>query len=129
MMNSPDVVIVGAGITGCATAFELSKSGLKVQVIEKYKPGAMASGWTLAGVRQSGRHSAEIPLAKYSVEKWPKLAEILGGNTGYTQNGNLRLARTNEEEKTIKELVRDPVHILSTTAGLKTRGRNKRTSK
>ena len=106
-MNSPDVVIVGAGITGCATAFELSKSGLKVQVIEKYKPGAMASGWTLAGVRQSGRHSAEIPLAKYSVEKWPKLAEILGGNTGYTQNGNLRLARTNEEEKTIKELVRD----------------------
>ena len=106
-MNSPDVVIVGAGITGCATAFELSKSGLKVQVIEKYKPGAMASGWTLAGVRQSGRHSAEIPLAKYSVEKWPKLAEILGGNTGYTQNGNLRLARTNEEEKIIKELVRD----------------------
>jgi sarcosine oxidase subunit beta len=106
-MNSPDVVIVGAGITGCATAFELSKSGLKVQVIEKYKPGAMASGWTLAGVRQSGRHSAEIPLAKYSVEKWPKLAEILGGNTGYTQNGNLRLARTNEEEKTIKKLVRD----------------------
>ena len=105
-MNSPDVVIVGAGITGCATAFELSKSGLKVQVIEKYKPGAMASGWTLAGVRQSGRHSAEIPLAKYSVEKWPNLAEILGGSTGYTQNGNLRLARTNEEEKIIKELVR-----------------------
>ena len=107
MMNSPDVVIVGAGITGCATAFELSKSGLKVQVIEKYKPGAMASGWTLAGVRQSGRHSAEIPLAKYSVEKWPNLAEILEGSTGYTQNGNLRLARTNEEEKIIKELVRD----------------------
>ena len=107
MMNSPDVVIVGAGITGCATAFELSKSGLKIQVIEKYKPGAMASGWTLAGVRQSGRHSAEIPLAKYSVEKWPNLAEILGGSTGYTQNGNLRLARTNEEVKIIKELVRD----------------------
>ena len=100
-MNSPDVVIVGAGITGCATAFELSKSGLKIQVIEKYKPGAMASGWTLAGVRQSGRHSAEIPLAKYSVEKWPNLAEILGGSTGYTQNGNLRLARTIEEEKII----------------------------
>ena len=107
MMNSPDVVIVGAGITGCATAFELSKSGLKIQVIERYKPGAMASGWTLAGVRQSGRHSAEIPLAKYSVEKWPNLAEILGGSTGYTQNGNLRLARTIEEEKIIKELVRD----------------------
>ena len=41
---SPDVVIVGAGITGCATAYELSKLGLKVQVFDKYFPAAMASG-------------------------------------------------------------------------------------
>ena len=106
-MNSPDVVIVGAGITGCSTAFELSKSDLKIEVVEKYYPGSMGSGWTLAGVRQSGRHPAEIPLAKYSVEKWPGLAEILGKGTGYTQQGNLRLARNEEEEKIIKNLVSD----------------------
>ena len=67
----------------------------------------MASGWTLAGVRQSGRHSTEIPLAKYSVQEWPNLVEILGGDTGYTQMGNLRLARNEEEVITIKNLVRD----------------------
>ena len=106
-MNSPDVIIVGAGITGCAAAFELSKSNLKIEVIEKYQPASMASGWTLAGVRQSGRHSTEIPLAKYSVQEWPNLVEILGGDTGYTQMGNLRLARNEEEVITIKNLVRD----------------------
>lgn len=106
-MGSPDVVIVGAGITGCSTAFELSKSNLKIEVIEKYQPGSMASGWTLAGVRQSGRHSAEIPLAKYSVLKWPDLTEMLGNKTGYTQQGNLRLARNEEEDKIIKNLVKE----------------------
>ena len=64
-MDIIDVVIVGAGIVGCSAAFELSKLGLKVEVIEKHKPGAMGSGWTLAGVRQSGRHESELPLAKY----------------------------------------------------------------
>ena len=106
-MGSPDIIIVGAGITGCSTAFELSKSNLKIEVIEKYQPGSMASGWTLAGVRQSGRHSAEIPLAKYSVLKWPNLTEILGSKTGYTQQGNLRLARNAEEDKIIKNLVKN----------------------
>ena len=91
---SPDVVIVGAGITGCVTAYELSKSGLRVQVIEKYYPASMGSGWTLAGVRQSGRHPAELPLAQYSVEKWLNLDEALDADTGYVQAGNLRLARS-----------------------------------
>ena len=102
---SPDVVIVGAGITGCATAYELSKSGLRVQVIEKYYPAAMGSGWTLAGVRQSGRHAAELPLAQYAVEKWRNLDEALGADTGYVQAGNLRLARSEEEVKKVKSLV------------------------
>ena len=102
---SPDVVIVGAGITGCATAYELSKSGLRVQVIEKYYPASMGSGWTLAGVRQSGRHAAELPLAQYAVEKWRNLDEALGADTGYVQAGNLRLARSEEEVKKVKSLV------------------------
>ena len=66
---SPDVVIVGAGITGCASAYALSELGLRVEVIEKYFPASMGSGWTLGGVRQSGRDPAELPLAQFSVKK------------------------------------------------------------
>ncbi len=106
-MDTLDVVIVGAGIIGCSTAFEISKLGLKVEVIEKHKPGAMGSGWTLAGVRQSGRHEAEVPLAKYSVKKWSILSDILDSKTYYKQEGNLRLARNTEENKKIKTLVKE----------------------
>jgi sarcosine oxidase subunit beta len=103
---SPDIVIVGAGITGCATAYELSKAGLKVEVIEKYTPAAMASGWTLGGVRQSGRLQPELPLAKYSVEQWSQLSHTLDYDTGYMQEGNLRLARNEAEVKAIETLVK-----------------------
>ena len=103
---SPDIVIVGAGITGCATAYELSAAGLKVEVIEKYVPAAMASGWTLGGVRQSGRLQPELPLAKYSVEQWSQLSHALDYDTGYVQEGNLRLARNEKEAKAMKALVK-----------------------
>ena len=103
---SPDIVIVGAGITGGSTAYELSKAGFKVEVFERYFPAAMASGWTLAGVRQSGRHQAELPLAKYSIDKWSSLSEELQYNIGYIQEGNLRLARDEGESSTIQLLVK-----------------------
>ena len=72
-----DVVVVGAGISGAASAYELATAGLKVVLIDRYGPAAMASGWTLAGVRQSGRHPAELPLAQRAVSIWDTLAEQL----------------------------------------------------
>ena len=102
---SPDVVIVGAGITGCASAYALSELGLQVEVIEKYFPASMGSGWTLGGVRQSGRDPAELPLAQFSVKKWLTLNEELEAETGYLQHGNLRLARTEKEKDSITALV------------------------
>ena len=101
----PDVIIVGAGITGCATAFYLAEAGAKVEVIDSFYPGAMASGWTLAGVRQSGRDPAEMELAKKAVKIWETLDLHLDTMTGYRQTGNLRLARTENEADVIRNLV------------------------
>ena len=98
-------MIVGAGITGCATALALAEAGVKVEVIERYRPAAMASGWTLAGVRQSGRDPAELPLARKAVEIWQTLDARLDAQTGYRQSGNLRLARTEREAEVIRNLV------------------------
>lgn len=106
-MSASDIVIVGAGINGCATAYHLAREGHRVVVVERYAPAAMASGWTLAGVRQSGRHPAELPLARAAVEIWPALAAELGAETGYTRDGNLRLARTEDEITVIRTLVDD----------------------
>ena len=65
----------------------------------------MASGWTLAGVRQSGRDPAELPLARAAVEIWQTLEARLGAPTGYVQGGNLRLARDEAEAEIIADLV------------------------
>ncbi|CAH1687168.1 Sarcosine oxidase subunit beta [Hyphomicrobiales bacterium] len=100
-----DVVVIGAGISGAASAYELAKAGLDVVLVDRFGPAAMASGWTLAGVRQSGRHPAELPLARAAVALWPTLASELDGATHYRRSGNLRLARTEAEAAVIRQLV------------------------
>jgi len=100
-----DVVVIGAGISGAACAYELATAGSGVVLIDQYGPAAMASGWTLAGVRQSGRHPAELPLARRAVSLWQDLAERLGAPTRYTRHGNLRLARTPDEMAAIAQMV------------------------
>lgn len=100
-----DVVVIGAGISGAATAYELAIAGAKVVLIDRYAPAAMASGWTLAGVRQSGRHPAEWPLAKAAVARWTDLDARLDGATHYRRGGNLRCARDEDEAVKIRALV------------------------
>ena len=106
-MSHPDVVIIGAGISGVSSALSLAEAGARVEVIERYYPAAMASGWTLAGVRQSGRDEKELDLARAAIKKWETLDERLGIKTGYVQSGNLRLARNFNEAHTISTLVKN----------------------
>jgi len=102
-----DVAIIGAGISGAATAYELAIAGLDVVLLDRYAPAAMASGWTLAGVRQSGRDPAELPLARAAVEIWGTLAERLDAPTHYRRQGNLRLALDDSEMTMLEAMVRD----------------------
>ena len=105
MSGSPDVVVIGAGITGAAAALAAAEAGARVTLLDRWFPAAMASGWTLAGVRQSGRDPAELPLARAAVALWATLHERLGAETGYVRGGNLRLARTEAEVAVIRALV------------------------
>lgn len=102
---SPDVIVIGGGISGAATAYELAKRGVSVTLLERGEIAAMASGWTLAGVRQSGRHVAELPLAVAAVRRWEGLADELGADVEYRQDGNLRLALTDEDVPVIHKVV------------------------
>ena len=100
-----DVLVIGGGITGLATALALAASGAATTLIEARRLGAMASTWTLGGVRQSGRDPAELPLAIAAVAHWATLHEELGGPTGYRRHGNLRLARSEAEAEAIRGMV------------------------
>ena len=98
-------VVVGGGVTGASAALALAEAGAAVAVIERWHPAAMASGWTLAGVRQSGRDPAELPLARAAAAIWITLDERLGAPTGYRRTGNLRLARNEGEARAIRAMV------------------------
>jgi len=101
----PDVIIIGGGISGTAAAYSLAKEGVAVALLEQHDLAAMASGWTLAGVRQSGRHPDELPLAIAAVEIWKDLGAELDAEIEYRQKGNLRLARDEAEIAIIRRLV------------------------
>lgn len=111
MDNASEVVVVGGGISGTAAAYELARAGVSVTLVEQADLASMASGWTLAGVRQSGRHPSELPLAQAAVRRWVTLGEELEADIEYRQEGNLRLARTPEEVPIIAGLVEEQRHL------------------
>ncbi len=96
MQTKADVIVIGAGIVGNATAYYLAKKGLKVTVLEASDYiGNGGSSRNGGGVRQSGRDPKELPLMVWGVQNiWPSLSEELGIDTEYTQGGNLRLGKT-----------------------------------
>jgi sarcosine oxidase subunit beta len=103
--ESTEVIVIGGGISGTAAAYELARAGAKVTLLEQGSLASMASGWTLAGVRQSGRHPAELPLATAAVARWEQLGDELGADVEYRREGNLRLARSLEEALVIQAIV------------------------
>lgn len=104
-MKHSDVLIVGGGVIGCATAYYLSKKGVKVTVIEKVQIGEGGSSRNGGGVRQSGRDPRELPIAMYGVnELWPSLSDELDMDIEYYKKGNLRLAKTEKHLDILKGL-------------------------
>ncbi len=86
----PDFVIIGGGVYGCATAYELAKQGADVCLLEANMIASGASGGLgKRGVRASGRDVRELPLMEQAYDIWPTLHEELGGETGYEQVGHL----------------------------------------
>jgi sarcosine oxidase subunit beta len=105
MNNSRDVIVIGGGISGTSAAYELARRGAQGTLLERGDLHSMASGWSLAGVRQSGRHPAELPLAQAAVRRWEHLAEELESDVEYRQDGNLRLAVTIDDVLAIRRVV------------------------
>lgn len=107
MNNVADVIVIGGGVVGCATAYYLAKKGVKdVIVLEADDSiGHGGSSRNGGGVRQSGRDVRELPYAIYAVQNmWPHLSEELGVDVEYYQRGNLRLGKTDAHIKKLEKL-------------------------
>ena len=98
MSRGFDVVIVGGGIIGCATALELARKGASVAVLEK---GALASGSTgksSAIVRQHYSNEVTARMARWGLDVFHDFGERVGGDCGFVQCGFLVLVPAADAE-------------------------------
>jgi sarcosine oxidase, subunit beta len=111
MKTTADVIVIGAGIVGCSTAYYLAKKGMSVIVLEGSNYiGNGGSSRNGGGVRQSGRNPKELPLMIWGVKNiWPHLSEELGVDTEYKQKGNLRLGKTDRHLGILTKLTENAV--------------------
>ena len=91
-----DVVVVGGGIVGCATAYYLARRGVRVILLERGEVAGEQSGRNWGFVRQQGRDPAEVPLMVAANRIWRGLEQELDADLEWIQGGNLALASTPE---------------------------------
>ena len=79
MKKGYDAVIIGGGIVGCATAFELAKRGVTdVLLLEKGFLTSGATGRCGAGIRQQWGSELNARLALESIRIFEHLEEYTG---------------------------------------------------
>ena len=106
--RSFDVVIIGAGVVGCCIAYELSKAGISVAVIDRDQPGGQAP-MLLAGIlapsAEAGAPGPFCELGLLSYQHFPRLAaemrEDLHIDIDLDHTGGIRVAW---DESTASEL-------------------------
>lgn len=88
-----DVVIVGGGVHGLATAYYLTKLGVKdIAVLEAKYLGFGGSGRNTAIVRSNYRTPEGITFYNHSVKLYEQLAADLNFNVMFSQHGHFTMA-------------------------------------
>ncbi|MCD2204597.1 NAD(P)/FAD-dependent oxidoreductase [Halobacterium sp. KA-6] len=99
------VIVVGGGIIGLASAYELAERGSNVMLLERNSVGAENSIRTGGGIRAQFGTEINVRLSKASIPVWESFAERFGVNPDYRRPGYLFLARTTETAAELRENV------------------------
>jgi len=93
-MQTADVVIIGGGIVGSSTAYQLTAAGCKnVLVIERETAqGKGSTGKSMGGVRAQFATAVNIQMSLYSIPFYSRFEEVMGHPSGYKSQGYLFVA-------------------------------------
>ena len=87
-MASADVVVIGGGVNGVSTAFNLARLGVRrVTVVERRYLAAGATGKSGSLVRMHYTNETESRLAWESLKVFRDFANIVGGDCGFDASG------------------------------------------
>ncbi len=118
--KSPDVLIIGGGIIGCAIAWRLAEGRLKVTVVDRGEPGAEASSAAAGMLAPQGETvtpDAFFEFGRASRDLYPEFVREVETasrmKVGYRREGTLLVAASDEEEREL-----DAVYNGQTKAGL-----------
>ncbi|WP_315906165.1 glycine oxidase ThiO [Priestia koreensis] len=113
MKRNYDVVVVGGGVIGCSIAYHLSKSGVKVAVLEKQTIGCEASCAAAGILGAQAEIDEEGPLLEFALEGRERFKELAGELKSITgvdielvQEGVLKTATTELEAITLQNKVK-----------------------
>lgn len=89
-MRLPDVLIVGGGVIGCGTAYELARRGLRIALLERAGLCAGASGANGALVwPQAMKSGPALDLSMASARIFSTLGDELGTDIEYERPGGI----------------------------------------
>jgi len=97
LRSRPDVVVIGSGIVGLATAFFASREGLSVLIVEAMRsPTSLTSRRSGEGVRAQWELPHNIAIAQESIALYKHFGELVGdpaNDAGYRPIGYLYASR------------------------------------
>src|SRR5215470_10190304 len=104
-----DLVVVGAGVVGCATAFRAARAGLRTVVIDaRPRPATLTTPAATGAFRLQFDNAEEVALVREGVELYTDFAEragLPGYDLGLRQQGYLFCARDEVAAARQRELV------------------------
>jgi glycine/D-amino acid oxidase-like deaminating enzyme len=114
-VDETDVLIVGAGLIGCATAYYLSREGVECLVVDRGEINREGSGANAGSLhiqirRPERAYSDEtlrqfIPMKVAAGRIWAQIEQELGCSVGLKVKGGLLVAETDQELAIIREKV------------------------
>jgi glycine oxidase len=108
---SRDIVVVGAGVIGCALAYELSRRGASVEVIDDRGTGqgaTQASAGMLAPFSEAPDAGPMRDIAGRGLDAYDRFVASLGDttalSTNYQRSGTLEVAETADSRDRLRQI-------------------------
>src|SRR4026209_577405 len=109
MGRPSDIIVVGAGVVGCAVAYELARRGASVELVDE-RPGGMGATQAAAGVLapfiEAREGSPLLNLAARSLDLFDDFVARVTAESGvavpYKRTGTLDVATSDSEMRELE---------------------------